>query len=269
MTTKTAQMESIAALKTGAKDRSGNTIVQILASSNEYAIYEIDDPDINNRLRVFIDGRTDERDRELIERFVKVKQRYIEAKGLLYRSTNFGMMKNRVAHTLASSLCSDQVDGNKEFDALIRTINEEYKRATISRIYYSSSASVGTILVAIAAFFSMEWRYTNPPYWQVLCVLLGSFLGGSLSIFSGLKTYKFEEARRPYYYLILGAERIFLACVAGTVAYIAMRSGVIFPELDLANFWSLILIVIVAGFSEAFIPGVLEKIAKKNENAGS
>ena len=269
MATKTEPMESVKALKVGAKDGRGNTVVQILASGNEYAIYEIDDPDINNKLRVFIDGRTDEKEQELVDRFVKVKQRYIEAKGLLYRSTNFGMMKNRVAHALASSLSSDQVDGNKEFETLINTINEESKRATTSRIYYSLPAFVGTIFVAIVAFCLMEWRQTNISYWQVLCVLLGSFIGGSLSIFSGLKKYRFEEAMRSYYYLILGVERLFLACVAGTVAYIAMRSGIIFQKLDWTNYWSLIIIVVVAGFSEAFIPGVLEKISTKNGNLGS
>lgn len=262
MTTKTEPKESIQALKAGAKDRSGNNVVQILASGNEYSIYEIDDPDINNRLRVFIDGLTNEKEQKLIERFVKVKQRYIEAKGLLYRSTNYGMMKNRVAHALASSLSSDKIDGNKEFEKLINTINEEHKLATRGRIYYSSPAFVGTILVAIAAVWLMEWRHTSMPYWQVLCVVLGSFLGGSISIFSGLKKYRFEEARQPYYYLILGVERLFLACVAGAVAYVAMRSGIIFKELDLSNYWGLMLIVVVAGFSEAFIPGVLEKISK-------
>lgn len=269
MSNKTEPVKSIADLKKGTKDASGNTIVQVLASGNEYAIYEIDDPDINNRLRVRIDAHTDEKEQEIVDRFVKVKQRYIEAKGLLYRSTNFGMMKNRVAHALASALSSDKVDGNKEFETLINKINEENKLATTSRIYYSSPAFVGTIAVAIATFYFMGWRQTNMPYWQVMCVLLGSFLGGSLSIFSGLKKYRFEEARSSSYYLILGVERLFLACVAGTVAYIAMRSGIIFQKLDFANYWGLTLIVIVAGFSEAFIPGVLEKIATKNGNPSS
>jgi hypothetical protein len=266
MTEKTEPTKGVIELKKGAKDRAGNTVVQVLATGNEYAIYEIDDSDINNRLRVFIDAHTDEKEQQILDRFVKVKQRYIEAKGLLYRSTNYGMMKNRVAHALASSLSSDKVDGNKEFETLINKINDENKNATSSRIYYSSPAFLGTILVAIMALYFMEWRRTDIPSWQVLCVVLGSFLGGSLSIFSGLKKYRFEDARPPYYYLILGVERLFLACVAGTVAYAAIRSGIIFHGINWANYWSWLLIVVVAGFSEAFIPGVLEKISTKNGN---
>lgn len=267
MTTKTEPNESIKALKVGAKDSAGNTVFQLLASGNEYAIYEIDDADINNRLRVYIDGHTDESEQKLLDRFVKVKQKYIEAKGLLYRSANFGMMKNRVAHALASSLSSDDVDGNQEFQKLIDTINEENKRSTTSRIYYSLPAFAGTIVVAVIAVWLMEWRHTNGPGWQILCVVLGSFLGGALSIFFRLKKYRFEENQSSCYYLILGMERLFLACVAGAVAYVAIKSDVIFQKVDWTNYWGLILIAVVAGFSETFIPGVLEKISKKNGSA--
>ena len=263
MPTKTKQKDTVEALKVGTKDNLGNKIVQVLAAGNEYAIYEVDDTDINNRLRIFIDGHTDESEQKLAERFVRVKQRYIEAKGLLYRSTNFGMMKNRVAHALASSLSSDEVDGNKEFQDLIEAINEENKRATKSRIFYSLPALIGTIAAAILAMYFMEWRQTNAPAWQIICVVLGSFLGGALSIFSGLKKYRFEENQNPRYYFMIGLERLFLACVAGTVAYVAIKSGVIFQQLDGNNYWTFILIVVVAGFSESFIPGVLVKISTK------
>jgi hypothetical protein len=261
---KTERRDSIKALKPGSKDSTGNIVIEVLAAGNEYAIYEIENSDINKRLRVYINGYTDESEQLLNDRFVAVKQLYIEAKGLLYRSTNFGMMKNRVAHTLASSLSSDQIDGRTEFMNLIDSINKENKLATKSRIYHALPAFIGTLLITILVFFLMDLRQTNAPYWQILCVLLGSCLGGSLSVFSGLKKYRFEENMSSWYYFCLGVERLFLACLAGAIAYIAMRSRIIFQQLDLGNYWSLIFIVIVAGFSEVFIPSVLEKISTKN-----
>lgn len=119
---KTGINETIKNFKVNTKDPFGHTIVEVLAVGNEYVIYEIDITDINNKLHVYIDGYTNESEAVIIKRYIKVKQKYIEAKGLLYRSTNFGMMKNRVAHTLQSSLSSDEIDGNREFEEPIKII---------------------------------------------------------------------------------------------------------------------------------------------------
>lgn len=263
MTEKKEMMASIAKYKVGGEDSSGYKIVQILAFGNEYVIYEIDDEDINNKLRVFIDGYTDESEKKIVDRFVKVKQKYIEAKGLLYRSSNFGMMKNRVAHALASVLSSSEVDGNTEFDTLIKTINDERKLTIKSRILYVLPAFIATLVVTLLALLSMEWKKENSEYWQFVCVLFGSIYGGTLSILFGLKTHRFEEIISTAYFFVLGTERVFLACVAGVIAFVLLKSKMIFQEIDVTNYWGLILIIVMAGFSEAFVPSILDKITKK------
>ncbi|MCG9040563.1 hypothetical protein [Laribacter hongkongensis] len=110
---KSDMVESIKAILIGAIDLSGNKVINVLAKYNEYVIYEIETDDINNRIKVFIDGRSDESETSIQKRFNSVKQKYIEAKGMLAKSTNFEMMKHRVAHTLSSALMSDDVDGKK------------------------------------------------------------------------------------------------------------------------------------------------------------
>lgn len=115
----------------------------------------------------------------------------------------------------------------------------------------------------------MNWRISDYPCWQVTCVILGSLLGGTLSILSGLKKYKFEENLNWIYHLMLGIERVFLSCVAGGIAYITLKSEMLFPHVDMNNYWGVLLIVAIAGFSEAFIPSALDKalnkISKENE----
>ena len=66
----------------GGKDSSGNRIINVLAKQNELAIYEIDHPVINNKLRILIDGHTNELETLILNRFNKVKQKYIEEKWL-------------------------------------------------------------------------------------------------------------------------------------------------------------------------------------------
>jgi hypothetical protein len=77
---KTELSDIIKKIQPGQKDGSGNTVVHVLATSNEYCIYEIDHEDINYRLRIQIDGMTDESEELIIIKYNKVKQKYIEAK---------------------------------------------------------------------------------------------------------------------------------------------------------------------------------------------
>lgn len=261
MPDKTKPTESISKIKKGLTDGSGNIVQHVLASGNEYVIYEIDEEDINNRLRVHIDGHTDESEKLIIERFVKVKQKYIEAKGLLYRSSNFGMMKNRIAHALASALSTDEINGIQDFETLIEDINKEYRKSTFNRFVYTLPALLITTIISILMVTKMQWRIDNCAWWQVVCVIFGSSVGGSLSILAGLKKYSFEEHLNSKYYFMIGLERVFLSGLAGTIAYVGIRSGIVFQQIDMNNYWSFLIIIVVAGFSESLIPGMLNKLS--------
>ena len=58
-------------------------------------------------------------------------------------------------------------------------------------------------------------------------------------------------------------ERVLLACIAGVVAYALVHSDIInLNKLSLKNEWNVIIVSIVAGFSESLIPSVIEKISK-------
>lgn len=263
MERKIEQKASIKALQVGAKDHFGNTITHVHSAGDEWAIYEIDHPDISERLRVHIDAYTSSRESELAERYNKVAQKYIEAKGLLYRSANFGMMKSRVAHALSVVLTSDQIDGAAEFDTLINAIKKEYKAATYNRIYYLLPAVLFSVFISIIALHALLSPYYGGTLWVIICVLLGSCLGGSLSIFLGLKKYKFEEYLQSSTYFLFGFERIFLSFISGAVAYVVVQSDIInFDKMLLdKNKWNVVLVSIVAGFAETFIPSLLQNIS--------
>ncbi|MBF0541595.1 MAG: hypothetical protein HQK91_09125 [Nitrospirae bacterium] len=266
---KTEPTKLISGIKIDQTDPNGYKIIDVLARGNEYAIYEIDIKDINNSLRVLIDGHDDSSEEKYTNRFSKVKQKYIEAKGLLYRSINHGTMKNRVAHALASALNSDDFESSiKVFDELIETIKAEYKDLIYKRICYVLPSLFITIAVSISFIvaYSYNLKTTHYSYWQILCVILGSLIGGSFSIFTGLSKRKFEEFLKKRYYLWFGFERLFLALLAGTITFIILKSGLIFPHIDITNYWELLLFIVSSGFSEKFVPSVLEKfVNNKNE----
>lgn len=262
--TKKEPTERIKSIAVGGKDPSGNTVTQVLAFGNEYAIYEIDHSDINYRLRVLIDGHDDESEKAIIEKFNKVKQRYIKAKGLLYRSSNYGMMKNRVAHMLSTCFTSETIDGNAEFDKLIDEITKEHEDSLKSRASYIAPCITFTILFFIWALWIYSAKSNHPVYWQVVIALLASSIGGSLSILSNVGKIHLEEYTSRWYYVLIGIERVFLSCIAGAVAFIAVKAGFLLPALSTSSMWTMMLVLIVAGFSESYVPSILGKIEKEN-----
>lgn len=256
---KSEPVESVKALVVGAKDFSGNKVINVLAKHDEYVIYEIATDDINNKLKVFIDGRTDASEKLIQDRFNTVKQKYIEAKGMLSRSSNFEMMKHRVAHTLSTALNSSEVDGKKEFDELISIITKEHEELVVNRTIYLLPAFITLISLFAYCLYNIDSRIQNGPDWQIIVSLLGASLGGGLSILINAKTLNFEEFKTRTHYFLLGVERMFLACMAGAIAYIALKSGLLSPEISAKGYWPIMLVIVVSGFSESLVPSFLSR----------
>lgn len=254
----------IQSIVVGGKDPANNKIINVLSRENEYAIYEIDEPDVNNRIKVFIDGFSDESEQAIKARFNAVKQRYIEAKGLLGKSSNYGMMKQRIAHTLSTCLSTDDVDGDVEFSRLIETITQEHEDIVINRALYLAPCILVTIILFFLCLHYMDERVSVSPTWQILSSLLSASLGGSISILSKAKVLNFEEYVTKRHYCLLGIERVFLSFVAGAIIFIAIKSNVLLPSFMSQGYWSMMMIVVVSGFSESFVPGILDKMNKDN-----
>lgn len=259
MMSKTEPIKSIKEIKIGSKDSNNYTITEILAKGNEFAIYEIDHNDITTKLRVLIDGLSDESEANLTKKFAIVKQKYIVAKGLLYRSQNYGMMKNRIAHTLASIFNVNEDPSGNEFDSLIDDIKKEHRAMTLHRISYIAPSMLFATAMVFITVYCREFSITNYTYWQFLIVAMASSLGGSLSILLNAKELHFEEYDSQLMYAAFGLERLFLACAVGCITFILIKAKILFPEV-LNSYWSIMSILIATSFSETFIPSVLKKL---------
>lgn len=256
---KTEVVDTIKAIVIGAEDLSGNTVANVFVKHNEYVIYEIETNDINNRMRVLIDGHSDDSEGKIQKRFNNVKQKYIEAKGMLSKSSNFEMMKQRVAHTLSTALNSDEIDGKQEFNELIKTITKEHEELVVNRMIYLFPAFISVVILFLLCFYYMDSRIHNTPNWQILVSLFSASLGGALSILINAKTFNFEEFKAKKHYFLLGFERVFLAFMAGAIAFVGMKSGLLSIDISQKGYWTLMLVLIISGFSESLIPGFLSK----------
>jgi len=243
-------------------DPSGNRIITVLSAQNEFLIYEIQTDDINNRLRVLIDGHTDESERELIRKFDSVKQNYVRAKGMLYRSPNYGAMKNRVAHALSTCLNSDDCNtiGNKVFEGLCREIEQEQKLIVTNSSLYILPVVISVLALFFLAYLILPQRISNTPDWQIVSALLASALGTGVSMTTSIKKVHFEEYKFSRFYLFIGIERVIFGFMVAAVAFIAIKSKLITPLLLGHGYWSNLMIFVASGFAEQFVPSLIKKV---------
>jgi len=244
------------------KDESGNAVVNVLAAGNEYVIYEKECKDINDRLRVLISGKTEASELDLLIRFTKVKSRYVEAKGLLYRSPNFGMMKNRIAHVLSSVFTDKDFDGIAEFDKLIKQIKFESDQMVVRRVVYALPAVIAAVVSIITAFILYDGAVPSRLNMALLVIVSGS-IGCSMSVLSRVGTMNLEEVESRWWYLVVGFERVFLSYMAAACALILLKAEIINISLGQQSPWGVMAVLITASFSEALVPSVLKKIEGK------
>lgn len=243
-------------------DPSGNRIITILSSQNEFIIYEIDTADINNRLRVLIDGYTDNSEKELVKKFDIVKQNYVRAKGMLYRSPNYGSMKNRVAHALSTCLNSSDsnFNGNKIFEDLCKEIEQEQKLIVTNSFLYILPVVVCVLIIFCLSYNILDQRVSNTPDWQIISALLASALGTGVSMTTSIKKVHFEEYKFSRFYFFIGIERVIFGFMVAAVAFIAIKSQLITSTLLGHGYWSSMMIFVAAGFAEQFVPSLIKKV---------
>jgi hypothetical protein len=94
-----------------------------------------------------------------------------------------------------------------------------------------------------------------------------SSLGGFLSICINLRDLEFERSMAWWKFEIYGLQRIILASACGVVAYLLIASGIFFSFLVGAKNSSLTIMVIcvLAGFSEKLIPNALGRLEVKED----
>jgi hypothetical protein len=267
MATKTEPTALIKNIKVGNRDDNNLLITDVLARGNEYAIYEIDIDDINKKLKVAIDGIDDEREANLAKAFVQVKEKYITAKGLLYRSSNFGLMKNRVAHTLATALSGQPDDANTHFDKLIADINKEYTDSFTRRIFYIAPGYfLLTLFTIVLAINALNCISINAEIFQWLLVAFAAIIGGVFSLTLNLPKIRFESELGKLIFLSFGIERISISILAGVICTIGIKSKFIMANLfeSSINIWALLFIVILSAFSEKMVPNIIMNVADAN-----
>lgn len=263
------QSDVIKGLQKGGIDTNGYNIVAIYDKGSCYAIYEIDTPDLAQRLSVFIDSVDDSTYSTLMGRFLQVQAKFIEAKGVLYKSNNINTYKQQLVNVLSNLFHNIELsidDINSKLDEIIKDINSEHKKFVLNKIAYIMP-TVLTLICSLVVFISVHEDQKMYFYYHMISlVIFGSCIGGLFSILYSQKQNDLERlSDYRLFYTIVGIERLMIAILGGIVAFCIIKSNTILPNVEAASYWDTLLILIVAGFSESLVPNLLNKISAKYE----
>lgn len=147
---------------------------------------------------------------------------------------------------------------------MIKSVNAKVLqlRKNNFRLIYLLGAFLVTLILAMVGVYNVQenpnWQLTN-----VYRILIFSSIGGFFSVLLGYKsiiTDLPEEGLRSYFWN--GVSRILISMLAGVVGYELVLGGFLFSNFkDNPN--ALNCILIIAGFTETFIPGILKKTSKE------
>jgi hypothetical protein len=98
---------------------------------------------------------------------------------------------------------------------------------------------------------------------ELLKYIAATCVGGVFSITYSVKKILFESEPNLAYYLVIGFERLLLSILAGLIIFVGIKSKILFGDLIVSNFYASLFTGFIAGFSESFIPNLLNKEIKE------
>lgn len=156
----------------------------------------------------------------------------------------------------------DGIDGVIEEALLyLERRNREYSR----KLFLLSGLpwALGAASAGIVLFFC---DYRNPWIYGILFGILGSFV----SIWTRYGKVQFTGHAQKILHFLECLSRILIGTIFGMIAMVAIKCGLILPQLSGKELiYAFIIAAFIAGFSERFIPSIVEKLTNDNQNSES
>jgi len=259
------------------RDEFGNKIVKVFAAGANFVIFQIETNDVGDSLRVHIDDTSGAS--PLVAKFAAMNREFSDAVGLLYTSENPDLLRADIARSLAAAFVAPDIDGRDELRQIQTRASDQTYYKNGARFLYAYAAFTYLIFIASEYYFRVIAVGTTGSeqtlVTDVFDILFSTALGGCLSIVTGLSKIRFDvpmfatklhRFAQMIFPIFVVFERIVVATVAGSIAYVLIKSNFLLQPITSGNRWSVMAILILAGFSESLIPSVLARIETNTDN---
>ncbi len=263
---KKQQKLTIDKYKVGEKDTNGNLITKIFGRGDEFVVYEIETKDLVDSLKVWIETRIED-DRVPIDNFNKIRAKFSEIKGLLYKVVDKTTTKAIISQIVINAIRGNVEEANRQFGDLVKQINLEYREQFNNRMRMLLSASIITVIIIL---FSTREYYEKSYVGHIhihnlIYILAGGSMGALFSLTIGLNKIVCEKDVEWWLYMLYGLERISIGLLASVIVYFAIKADLAFSICGKMNnpVIGYVFFAILSGFSETLVPNLLINIEKE------
>ena len=165
-----------------------------------------------------------------------------------------------LGHALYSAFLSDDEEPMSLFNDVENYIFTSSKEK--AKIFYLLSGLVSSIIISLIIILTRYFILTNNDYEYLNIFFIASFCGvwGALiSIFQRSKNFSLDPFTSIFYISFQSTTIIVLGLIFGCLFILAYKAKLILGILD-GNIYTIELFSVLSGFSERFIPELLNKI---------
>ena len=238
----------------------GETIKKVFYATGQYIIYQVEGRD-----NLLYDTGNNESDLEIIyECMIKFSRK-------LVRPIDKQRFRHKLATTIHIALKGKKQLAEKMCKEIVEEIDEYTKILRNGRVTYLLTVTIATILIW-SGTLSTELVFpigdTLTEERGFLGAALFSLTGGFFSIVIGLYQIDFYFEKRILVFVLTSVSRIMISIFSGVVLYVMIKSNLalgFLADTESSNPYVILVFATLAGFSESFIPNVLNNIQKNSE----
>lgn len=146
-------------------------------------------------------------------------------------------------------------------NAMNLKITTEQNLKLKKRLFYVITAACLFLILIIASAFLLN------VFKDVCYVIIYNSLGGILAVFYKQNSLDIDYSIANYIIVLEGIRRVIMTIVAGIIGFIIIKSNIILPNFDnVADKYTLDLIMVICGYSISFIPNILDRIIQGGTN---
>jgi hypothetical protein len=263
------QKAQISALKIDAKDWNGYRVTKIFSRNDEYVIYEIETDSPSESIKAYVhsldigDGKGREKNYEAL------RPELNEVKAVLYKAKRDTSCRQLIASAIATGIMGNTEAAKQALKDIKKRLDEGYVADFQSRTLYLLGTYVlcGLALLLGYAAYSMFGVAGGIP--KALFVISFATIGGALSVSLRIKELELERDIDWRWIMLYGVERGVVALFCGLIMYLLLQGRIVFGFLELTMLPVLMLIVILAGFSEKLVPNILRNLETEEKRSAA
>lgn len=245
----------------GSIDNFGNLVILPLIKLEQFAIYVDDSGEVI--LDLNDDYLKNEDKHKLIANLNKIAVRFAYIKSLEPKRAGKSSIYRLIARAVTSGLFGDISTSMEIFDlAEDRLLSH---RISTGRAEYLTGAFIAVFCFFILFLCENIFSFMPKDWFIYLRVFLGGAIGGQLSVAIRARYLYIDLEASSFANIVGGFGRVIIAMLSSLVVYFAFQLDLIFANFSSIDYDVLVpavlLISVVAGFSEQLVPGLIKRLS--------